>query len=235
MGTITLDRRPPMHRRCVRLEMWLADSDLLISNRAFGRAWNPVLRPVVQRLGRRRVEPPQPGSRTGNIAANQKGAASAKGSGMLRTTAAVAAATLLAACGDNTVWCGPCMNHVSIAVIDFAEVPATPLRVDVCIEGGSCYRLHTAITTGDRTIARCLSKLLPKPAVVTTTCWGQTTSDGGWQIEVPLPEEVDGKTVTARSMSPGSSFEGHAIGELEPAEHGPCACPPNSIASIHAE
>jgi hypothetical protein len=152
---------------------------------------------------------------------------------MLRMIAACVAAVRLAACGDGTVYCGACRSGVSIASLHFSQPPAGPLLAEVCVDGGSCCRLHTTIATGDHQSARCSTNLPPPPAGLIHDCWAQASADGGWQIDLALPDNIDGRTVTARSLTPGpDGFEAHAVGDVEAAEHGPCACPPDTIASI---
>jgi hypothetical protein len=147
--------------------------------------------------------------------------------------AAIAVAMLLSACGGESFVCGGCVRAASFGVIVFSEVPTSPVRADVCVQGGSCYRLR-AIATRDQGLVRC-STNVPARAAERQTCVAQTTADGTWRVTLVLPGNIDQKTVTVRSVSPDSPFEGQAVGKGEPADHGPCSCPPNTVASMDVE
>ena len=82
---------------------------------------------------------------------------------------------------------------------------------------------------------RCSTNVPARAAELRQACVAQTTADGTWRVTVVLPGNIDQKTVTVRSVSPDSPFEGQAVGKGEPADHGPCSCPPNTVASMNIE
>jgi ferredoxin len=153
---------------------------------------------------------------------------------MLRTVAAVAVALFLSACGDESFVCGACVRAASFGVIVFDEVPTSPIRADVCVDGGSCYRLRAAAAR-DQGLVRCSTNVPPRVAEFREKCVAQTTADGTWRVDLVLPGNIDGKAVTVRSVSPDSPFEGQAVGKVEPTDRGPCPCPPNAVASMNVE
>ncbi|WP_180934322.1 hypothetical protein [Nocardioides ungokensis] len=153
---------------------------------------------------------------------------------MLRTVAAIAVTLLLCACGGETVVCGACAGAASFGVIVFSEVPTSPVRADICIDGDSCYHLRAAATR-DQGLVRCSTNMPARAAEYPEKCVAQATVDGTWRVNLVLPGNIDGKTVTVRSVSPNSPFEGQAVGKVEPTDHGPCSCPPNTVASMNVE
>jgi hypothetical protein len=89
--------------------------------------------------------------------------------------------------------------------------------------------------TRDQGLVRCSTNVPTRAAEFRQKCVAQTTADGAWRVNLVLPGNLVGKSVTVRSVSPDSPFEGRAVGEVEPTDHGPCSCPPNTVASMNVE
>jgi hypothetical protein len=153
---------------------------------------------------------------------------------MLRTLGAIVAAMCVAACGSERPDCAPCREGVSIADIEFSAAPAPNMRLEVCVEGGSCYRLRTGAPDLSLRSYPCSSSLPSPVDSLSQECWAGS-NDGAWHVAIALPEDIDGKTVKAHSLSRRSPFEAEADGEVEATADGQCSCPPDTIAAIHAD